>query len=254
MATTDEKEEDMSLSARRWGVLIGSPNTTVEIEYPRLCPQDVTLHYSRMYTGSDIGSNDRFEGVVVQTMDSMPAAIDSLVTAEVDRVILGFGMPGFYVGLDREPELIESMSTRAGGVPVTIPPESCRRAFEALGVKRIAVMGSYQPLGAQRVRDYFEAAGYDVVKEAFQGHGSGTAASYMSSKELARAMFDLDGPDVDAILQLGVNMPAVEPAHAVEQVIAKPVLAVNAVTFWNALRVSGIDTRVPGAGTLFWDH
>jgi maleate isomerase len=49
-------------------------------------------------------------------------------------------------------------------------------------------------------------------------------------------------------------MPAVEPADAVEQVIGKPVLSVNAVTFWNALRSRGIRTKSTGAGTLLRDH
>jgi maleate isomerase len=238
----------------RWGVLVGSPNTTVEIEYPRMCPSNVSLHYSRMLTDGNIGSNALFEGVVKRTIESMPAAIESVVTAEIDHLILGFGSPGFFAGLAGEPALISSMREQAGGVGVTIPSESCRRALEILGVKRLAVMGSYQPLGAQYVRDYFEAAGFDIVKEGFQGHGSGTSASRMSRHDLARDLFEMDSSDVDAILQLGVNMPAVAPADAVEQVIGKPVLAVNAVTFWHALRSSGIDYQMTGAGTLLADY
>jgi maleate isomerase len=241
-------------SVQRWGVLIGSPNTTVEIEFPRMCPSDVTLHYVRMPTDGNIADNDLFEGVVQRTTAGIPAAIDSIMTAEPDHLVLGFGSPGFFAGLDGEQALIDSYVERAGGVGITIPSQSCRRALEVLEVKRLAVMGSYQPAGARRVREYFEAAGYDIVKEGFQGHGSGTEAARMTRHELARALYEMDGPDVDAILQLGVNMPAVEPADAVEQVIGKPVLSVNAVTFWNALRGRGIPTRAAGAGTLLRDH
>ena len=166
-------------AVQRWGVLVGSPNTTVEIEFPRMCPSDVTLHYVRMPTDGNIADNDLFEGVVQRTTAGIPAAIDSIMTAEPDHLVLGFGSPGFFAGLDGEQALIDSYVERAGGVGITIPSQSCRRAFEVLEVKRLAVMGSYQPAGARRVREYFEAAGYDVVKEGFQGHGSGTEADFI---------------------------------------------------------------------------
>jgi maleate isomerase len=241
-------------ASQRWGVMVGSPNTTVEIEFPALCPPGITLHYARMVTDGDISDNDHFEAVVERTTAGIPAAIDSLVTAEVDHLILGFGSPGFFAGLQGEADMIRSYSEGGGGIGITSPSESARKALEALQVRRSAVMGSYQPLGAAKVRDYFSGAGFDVVKEGFQGHSSGTSASRMTNHELARSLYDMDGPDVEAILQLGVNMPAVRPADAVEQVIGKPVLAVNAVTFWHALRSKGFTHQLPGAGTLLADH
>src|SRR3954453_21001504 len=54
-------------AGQRWGVLVGSPNTTVEIEFPRMCPPDVTLHYVRMPTDGNIADNSLFEGVVQRT-------------------------------------------------------------------------------------------------------------------------------------------------------------------------------------------
>src|ERR1700752_366988 len=100
-------------SVQRWGVLVGSPNTTVEIEFPRMCPSDVTLHYVRMPTDGNIADNDLFEGVVQRTTAGIPAAIDSIMTAEPDHLVLGFGSPGFFAGLDGEQALIDSYVERA---------------------------------------------------------------------------------------------------------------------------------------------
>jgi maleate isomerase len=42
----------------------------------------------------------------------------------------------------------------------------------------------------------------------------------------------------------------VEICAAAERWLGKPVLAINAITYWDALRRSGIDDRVPGCGSV----
>jgi maleate isomerase len=67
---------------------------------------------------------------------------------------------------------------------------------------------------------------------------------------IRNALKDLDGPEVDAILQVGTALPTVLIAAEAERWFGKPVLAINAVTYWDALRQSGIDDRVWGYGRI----
>jgi maleate isomerase len=60
----------------------------------------------------------------------------------------------------------------------------------------------------------------------------------------------LDGDDVDAIVQVGTNLAAIEICAEAERWLGKPVLAINAITYWDALRRSGIDDRVQGYGSV----
>jgi maleate isomerase len=64
---------------------------------------------------------------------------------------------------------------------------------------------------------------------------------------------DLDGPDVDAILQVGTNLSMVRLAAEAEQWLGKPVIAINTATYWHALRANGIDDRMSGFGRLLSD-
>ena len=64
---------------------------------------------------------------------------------------------------------------------------------------------------------------------------------------------ELDGPDVDAILQVGTNLSMVRLAAEAEQWLGKPVIAINTATYWHALRANGIDDRMPGFGRLLSD-
>ena len=70
------------------------------------------------------------------------------------------------------------------------------------------------------------------------------------ARVLYAALRALDGDDVDAIVQVGTNLAAVELCAQAERWLAKPVLAINAVTYWDALRRSGIDDRMLGRGSI----
>ena len=65
---------------------------------------------------------------------------------------------------------------------------------------------------------------------------------------------EVDGDDVDLILQAGTNLYFVDLAAKLERELGKPVLAINALTFWHALRTNGIRDRIPGFGRLLDEH
>ena len=60
----------------------------------------------------------------------------------------------------------------------------------------------------------------------------------------------LNGPDVDAIVQVGTNLSMVSLAAEYEAKLDKPVIAINTATYWHALRACGIEDRVEGLGRL----
>jgi maleate isomerase len=64
----------------------------------------------------------------------------------------------------------------------------------------------------------------------------------------------LNGPDVEAIVQVGTNLSMVRLADDAERWLAKPVLAINAVTLWHALRANGIKDQMRGFGSLLREH
>ena len=66
----------------------------------------------------------------------------------------------------------------------------------------------------------------------------------------ASSLRDLDGDDIDALLTLGTALPAAGVAAEAERWLGKPVLAVNVVSYWDALRQCGIEDRVPGHGRI----
>lgn len=68
------------------------------------------------------------------------------------------------------------------------------------------------------------------------------------------ALVELDGPDIDAILQVGTDLVMARVADEAERWLGKPVLAANPTMLWHALRTKGIPDQIKGFGTLLREH
>jgi maleate isomerase len=68
------------------------------------------------------------------------------------------------------------------------------------------------------------------------------------------SILELNGPDVDAIIQVGTNLAMAKLAASAELWLKKPVIAINTATYWHALRANGIKDKVYGFGTLLTRH
>jgi maleate isomerase len=65
---------------------------------------------------------------------------------------------------------------------------------------------------------------------------------------------ELNGPAVEAIVQVGTNLSMVRLADEAERWLGKPVLAINAATLWHALRTNGIPDQMRGFGSLLREY
>jgi maleate isomerase len=80
------------------------------------------------------------------------------------------------------------------------------------------------------------------------------AIAHVSERQLRDAILEVNGPDVDAILQVGTNLAMARLAAIAEFWLDKPVLAINTATYWWALRQNGIEDRIDGFGSLLLQH
>ena len=59
---------------------------------------------------------------------------------------------------------------------------------------------------------------------------------------------------VDAIIQAGTDLAVTDIADQAERWLGIPVIAINAATYWWALRRCGIADQIEGRGMLLADH
>ena len=110
------------------------------------------------------------------------------------------------------------------------------------------------PVGDKNVVKFLTDVGFEVPR--IEGHKSPGAIeiaheSFAKTRDLVRRV---DGDDVDLILQAGTNLHFAQLAGKLEQELGKPVLAINTLTFWHALRSNGIHDRIEGFGSLMAEH
>jgi maleate isomerase len=233
-----------------FGVIVPSTNTVVEHDYWRAGIEGVAFRAGSMHIPNPVMGDDAdFEALLGQIRASIDTAVRDVLTAEPDRMVMGMSAETFWGGVEGNAAFEQRLKDRTG-LPVTTGASSCRAALEELGCRRIAVFSPYQPVADREVGRFFTEAGFDVA--AITGLRCPTAMDIakVPDAQLLETVAELDGPDVDAIVQVGTNLSFVQQADRLEAELGKPVIAINAATLWKALRDHGLDDQVEGYGQL----
>ncbi|MEU4705559.1 arylmalonate decarboxylase [Nocardia salmonicida] len=239
---------------RKFGVLAPSTNTVVEPDFGRMSVPGVTAHFGRIHIRDQNMSDDAgMSHLLDQIRAEMDETCARIMTCEPDYMVMGMSAETFWGGVEGNRKFIQQIH-EATGLEVATGAEACRRALTLNGAKRIGVVTPYQPIGDDNVVRFFGELGFDVA--AITGLRCPTAVSiaHVTEDTLRDALRAVDGDDIDALVQCGTNLSMVRLADEAERWLGKPVIAINAATWWMALRDNGINDRIEGAGSLLRDH
>ena len=239
---------------KKFAVLVPSTNTSVQPEFDAMRPPGVTNHISRIRIPNiPLRDDADFQRLIELIAAAQDEAVDSVMSCEPDRLVLGISAETFWDGLKASRSLKQQLEERTR-LPVSMGSEACDAAFAALGVKRIAVVTPYQPVGDRNVVRFFEESGYEVKRIRGLRCESPVKIAHVSEAELRDALLELDGDDIDALVQVGTNLAMARLAGSAALWMRRPVIAINTAIYWHALRSSGIDDRIAGWGPLLERH
>jgi len=239
---------------RKFGVLAPSTNTVVEPDFARMGVPGVTAHFGRIHIrDQNMGDDEGMGRLLEQIRAELAATCERVMTCEPDYMVMGMSAETFWEGVEGNKRFVEQIRALTG-LEVATGAEACRRALQLYGARRIGVVTPYQPVGDANVIRFFGELGFEVA--AIKGLRCPTAVSIAQVTEdtLRAAILEVDGPEIDAVVQCGTNLSMVRLADEAERWLGKPVIAINAATWWMALRDNGIADRVEGAGSLLRDH
>lgn len=240
----------------KMGMVLPSTNTSMQPETEALRPYGVTNHTSRMLIKDELmDQQPGFQSVINNIRTSTEDAIQSLITCKPDRIIIGVSPESYWDGVGSHEKVVDSFNSMSQGVPVTTSPDAYKAAFEVLGgIKRIAVLTPYLPVGDNTVSRFFTDNGYEVL--AIRGLGGSTPAliSHISENQIYEAIKVVDSPEIEAIVQVGTNVAMARAAMVAEKWLNKPVISNNVVLYWHALRQSGIADKIMNFGSLLEKH
>jgi maleate isomerase len=236
---------------KKIGIVVPSTNTIVGPESDALCPRGVTNHLARLtLENRPIQASDQgFLAHVRAMREGIGPAIDQVMTCGPHHVVMAVAIEAFTGGVAGADALQKELAERAK-VGVSIGSTAAVAALRKFGAKSIAVMTPHQPKGDETVRVYLEEAGFTIRRLIGLKCASPFAIAEVLPATLRSTLRELDGDDVDAILQVGTNLANATVAAEAERWLAKPVLAMNVVTYWDALRRCGIEDRIHGHGRI----
>lgn len=239
---------------KKFGTLGPSTNTVVQPDFDDLRPAGVTNHYSRIAIPNDpVTDDDSFlrlvENINLATLD----AVDILRSCEMDYLVMGMSAATFWNGRSGAEKYLQMMTERAG-VGVSCGSFATEAALNTLKAKRIAFMSPYFEVANEQVKRFYQDCGFTVVRDVCLKRPSPVQIAHTTDTMCRQAIKDIDGDDVDAIVQVGTNLSMIRLAAAAELFLGKPVIAINTATYWHALRACGIQDKRSGFGSLLEHH
>lgn len=238
---------------RKFGVLAPSTNTIVEPDFYSMKVPGVTSHFSRIYIrDQNLDSNAQMEHLLDQIRSEILYAVDRVMTAQVDYLVMGMSAETFWGGMEGNRKFVSGLEQHSG-LKVASGAVACEKALQLFNAKKIGVITPYQEIGDQNVVKFFDDLGIQVV--AIKGLRCKTAVdiAHVTEAELREAILDVNKTEVDAVVQAGTNLSMLSLADEAERWIGKPVIAINAATWWYALRDNDIHERLYGFGRLLRD-
>lgn len=233
----------MALASKRIGLLVPSSNSTVEVEFYRALPQDVSLHVGRL----------PITQVDPESIAGMVSPIDTesqkLAGADVDVIVLGAAAPSFLKGMGYDREM-SARIVKASGKPATTASTALLQSLAALGVKRIALGTAY----TQKVTDiaiaFLRANGIEVVKNECLGKVDNLEIGRLDVNTALELGRRIACPEAQAIAFLCTNWQSMAIIDQLERDTGLPVLSSTQFSIWAALKTIGYEGRIQGYGRL----
>ncbi len=178
--------------------------------------------------------------------------MDGALLAEPQYLIMGMSLEHIIGGIEeiRAPMAdIEAYS----GLSWATWHDAIQAALDKYGAKRIGVMTPFDKKGNESATQMFEELGFEVVSSVGFSCANALHIAHVPDWAKEKAILELlanDENKLDAVVQCGTNMSLIDVSEKLEPVIGIPILGINAVTFWYALRENGFEGALVGAGRL----
>ncbi len=252
---------DVRSFKRKFGLLIPATNTSMEHElwsiiFKNQGPsglEGVGLHTASVLTPKpQLNTEAYLLEYKNQFLGGLRTAVDGALLAEPQYLIMGMSLEHILGGIKeiRAPMVdIEAYS----GLSWATWHDAIQAALDKYGAKRIGIMTPFDKKGNEFATQMFEELGFEVVSSVGFSCAHAVHIAHVPDWAKEKAILELlakDENQLDAVVQCGTNMSLIDVSEKLEPVVGIPILGINAVTFWYALRENGFEAALVGAGRL----
>ncbi|MCZ6885770.1 MAG: Asp/Glu racemase [Alphaproteobacteria bacterium] len=238
----------------RIGVVIPSTNIGVEYDCQKFITPGVTWHTGRFWVEFiDLSSDQAFLAFIDGIRETIPDAVRDVLTAEVSYIMMGMSAETFWGGLAGNEEFETKLRDQTGpDMGLTTGATAVDAALKAFGANNVSVLTPYQSVADEEVHRFFTESGYNVVNVVGMKCDTANTIAHTPQGDVIDVVLNqLDGDDVDAIVQVGTNMSNADLFPVLEKHLNKPVIPINVASIWHAYRAIGVADKFIGQGWLF---
>lgn len=249
----------------KFGLIIPATNTSMEHELWSIIFKNqgpsglrgVGLHTANVVTPKPkLETEQDLVEYKAQFLGGLKSAMDVALMAQPQYMIMGMSLEHIIGGLEaiRKPVAdIEAYS----GLSWATWHDAIQAALAKYGAKRIGILTPFDKKGNEHATQMFEELGFEVASSVGFSCANALHIAHVPDWAKEKAILELLATDknaLDAIVQCGTNMTLIDEAEKLEPMIGIPVLGINTVTFWYALRETGFVGSLVGAGRLLREH
>lgn len=229
------------------GLIVLATDQTLEHEWRQVFAQVPGVAYfeARLYNSPDINP----ETLAAMEKD-IPAAVQ-LIVPDVPLQVVAFGCTSGSVVIGEDNIAAQIRSVRPS-TATTTPITAAVAGLNALGAQRIALITPY----VQSVNDLFAThlarSGLQVTRVATFNHANDNEVARIDRESLRNAVMTAgQHDDVEAVFVSCTSLRMATAISDFEKELGKPVLASNSAMAWHALRLAGVQDRLPSFGRLY---
>lgn len=221
-------------------LVIPVQNSNMQPEYEALRPAGISNQVYRFF----------LEGKGDTPLAAALRVIPDTLKCWPDIIVVGNSVEMRGVSESEHLEYRAELAKRAIGVPVVTAAEACEAALRALDARRIGLLSPMSEEHAAFAAAYYRSRGFEVVHSVWLDVDLPEHIIDVTPERIREAFATIACREVDTLLHVGGALAVVDMLEDLEARLARPIVSVNAATYWYALRRLGLSDALPGFGAL----
>jgi maleate cis-trans isomerase len=169
---------------------------------------------------------------------------------DIDSVVWTCTAGSFLGGAEWSERQLAAMSA-ASGCPASSTSRAFVHSLEHLNIKKVSILNIFEPEMGQKFADFISSFEIEVVN-VLHGESLSDESEFETQVEwITDSLIKADSAEAGAILFPCTALPSLNAIEPAESIINKPVLTGNQVSLWDAVRLSGVETKAENIGMLF---
>ncbi len=231
----------------RIGLIVLATDYTIEYEWRKVfdCLEGVALYQSR------IMNDDVITPESLRAMEPKITACTEILTPGTPLDVVAYGCTSASMAIGEE-KVFANIHAAEPDARCTTPITGAFTAFDAFNAKRIGVLTPYPESVNKIVAKYIADRGFDVpVFGSFNENRDSNVSRITPDSIEAGVREIIKHASVDAVFVSCTSVRLVDACKELEESLGIPLTSSNHAMAWHAMRLAGIEDKLPQFGSLF---